>query len=46
MLPVYATFMSPLSLKIPQTPQSRPSGFAFNGLQQLGYLLPFTRMRH
>ena len=44
MLPVYTTLVTPLSLKIPQSPQSRPSSLALDRLQQLSYLLPFTRV--
>jgi len=32
LLPIYTTFVTPLSFKISQAPQSRPSGFALDRL--------------
>jgi hypothetical protein len=43
LLPIYASFVSPLSLKISQTPQSCPAGLALDRLQQLSHLPPLTR---
>jgi hypothetical protein len=46
LLPIHTTFVTPLGFKISQPPQSRPSSFALDGLEQLGYLLPLACMRH